>query len=155
MSDRKFFTLDDVSIRLSNIKSYGISGSTEIAALDKKIWELENSGLVLPELDSIYMPDDPLASLPRMLVGASAHKIKSTLRKTGKGAKEILKVSYIGYLRSRREELAKQQDPRYLFITTFQGDNHKFYGLESRLELFRDNLKEALEGKEIREDIIA
>lgn len=143
MSKDKFVTIGDISIKTSNIKAYGISGSEEIGNLDDQIISATSDASPLPKIYDAYL-SDPFESLPKRLVGSYKQRLKNIAEISKDKAKKTSAIVYVHYLKQKREELAKHHERRYFYVTTYQGDNHKFHassrGVHKIKEYFEDEL---------------
>lgn len=123
----KFVSIQDQSIRLSNIKSFGIS------AADPKF--------------------DPLTA--DEIAAETAKKIEEEKKKKqleekldeggllGVGMRLLNK-----YLESKKLPEPSHEPSRparyYFYVTSFQGDNYRFYGFKTEVERYQKTVEDAL-----------
>lgn len=145
MTKDVFFSFGNTQIRASNIKSYGLAGSREISLLQEKIAEGEMHIQKLEEekYGEPYI-EDTSGKFGPAIRSAFKHVIKLKAAEVKSLPSKMPYIISLKFMRIELRNMLSKGDPLYMFVTTYQGDNHKRRGTVAELDALKSDLDTAV-----------
>lgn len=153
----KFISIGNTNLRVSNIKEFGVSLSSEVKAIKAPIFQLNPEYVAKKQSAGSNIFKKMLLPEKYIMTGQSKEVSRSEFEKVTFTSREEYRLPYI-LVKTSGNNLVKDHNRftfidadkaekvywKYLYVTTYQNDNYRFYEYDIDIDETRSRLNELL-----------